>query len=167
MQAYKHIFTSPSSVEKEVKATRSGNARIHGMTRVTTASLAYVATQVRLALELYHLNAERPASFASPCHRHRCSVGLTPRRTRNDSTRVSWTSWMTPKRRMTLPIYWTGGIGRCSTCAPPLAKADTLIIDSQVFPSHMTSERAITKQSALAKLKEKRALKQIQNGGPS
>jgi hypothetical protein len=49
-QAYKHIFTSPSSVEKEVKATRSGNARIHGMKRVTTASLAYVATQVRLAL---------------------------------------------------------------------------------------------------------------------
>lgn len=50
---------------------------------------------------------------------------------------------------------------------PALAKADTLIIDSQVFPSHMTRERAITKQSALAKLKEKRALKQIQNGGPS
>jgi hypothetical protein len=49
-QAYKHIFTSPSSVEKEVKATRSGNARIHGMKRVTTASLAYVATQVRLAV---------------------------------------------------------------------------------------------------------------------
>src|SRR6201999_14177 len=46
-QAYKHIFTSPSSVEKEVKATRSGNARIHGMTRITTASLAYVITQVR------------------------------------------------------------------------------------------------------------------------
>jgi len=46
MQAYKHVFTSPSSVEKEVKATRSGNARIHGMTRVTPASLAYVATQV-------------------------------------------------------------------------------------------------------------------------
>jgi len=46
LQAYKHIFTSPSSVEKEVKATRSGNARIHGMTRVTPASLAYVATLV-------------------------------------------------------------------------------------------------------------------------
>ena len=45
-KAYKHIFTSPSSVEKEAKATRSGNARIHGMTRVTPASLAYVATQV-------------------------------------------------------------------------------------------------------------------------
>ncbi|KAF8239325.1 hypothetical protein L208DRAFT_1238246 [Tricholoma matsutake] len=48
--AFKHIFTSPSSVEKEVKATRSGNARIHGMTRVTTASLAYVAMQLRFAL---------------------------------------------------------------------------------------------------------------------
>ena len=46
MQAFKHIFTSPSSVEKENKATRSGNARIHGMTRVTLASIAYVATQV-------------------------------------------------------------------------------------------------------------------------
>ena len=56
-QAYKHIFTSPSSVEKEVKATRSGNARLHGMTRVTTASLAYIATQVRLAASFHHQTA--------------------------------------------------------------------------------------------------------------
>ncbi|KAG6912206.1 hypothetical protein DXG01_016434, partial [Tephrocybe rancida] len=48
--AFKHIFTSPSSVEKENKATRSGNARIHGMVSVTRASIAYVATQVRFAL---------------------------------------------------------------------------------------------------------------------
>jgi hypothetical protein len=46
-QAFKHIFTSPSSVDQEPKATRSGNARIHGMTQVTPASVAYVATQVR------------------------------------------------------------------------------------------------------------------------
>ena len=45
-KAYKHIFTSPSSVDKVAKATRSGNARIHGMTRVTPASIAYIATQV-------------------------------------------------------------------------------------------------------------------------
>ncbi|KAH6902506.1 hypothetical protein BKA70DRAFT_1112837 [Coprinopsis sp. MPI-PUGE-AT-0042] len=50
LKAYKHIFTSPSSVEREVKATRSGNARIHGMTAVTRASLAYIATQVRFSL---------------------------------------------------------------------------------------------------------------------
>lgn len=46
-QAYKHVFTSPSSVEREPKATRSGNARLHGMTSVTIASIAYIATQVR------------------------------------------------------------------------------------------------------------------------
>lgn len=46
-KTFKHVFTSPSSVEREAKATRSGNARIHGMTRVTRASIAYVATQVR------------------------------------------------------------------------------------------------------------------------
>ncbi|KJA13711.1 hypothetical protein HYPSUDRAFT_208140 [Hypholoma sublateritium FD-334 SS-4] len=50
VKAFKHIFTSPSSVDKEATATRSGNARIHGMTRVTTASIAYAATQARFAL---------------------------------------------------------------------------------------------------------------------
>jgi hypothetical protein len=44
-QAFKHIFTSPSSVHKESSATRPGNARLHGMTCVTSASIAYVATQ--------------------------------------------------------------------------------------------------------------------------
>ena len=48
-QGYKHIFTSPSSVEKEPKATRSGNARINGMTHITAASISYIATQVDTA----------------------------------------------------------------------------------------------------------------------
>ncbi|KAG2758156.1 hypothetical protein P692DRAFT_201835498 [Suillus brevipes Sb2] len=43
--AYKHVFTSPSSVNREPKATRSGNARLHGMNCVTMASIAYIATQ--------------------------------------------------------------------------------------------------------------------------
>ena len=51
MQAFKHIFMSPSSVEKETKATRSGNARVHGMTQVTAASLVYAATQVCLVFK--------------------------------------------------------------------------------------------------------------------
>ncbi len=46
IEAFKHVFTSPSSVDKEPKATRSGNARIHGMTNVTPGSIAYIATQV-------------------------------------------------------------------------------------------------------------------------
>ncbi|KAG1769425.1 hypothetical protein EDD22DRAFT_996534 [Suillus occidentalis] len=50
VSAYKHVFTSPSSVDREPKATRSGNARLHGMTSVTVASIAYITTQVRFAL---------------------------------------------------------------------------------------------------------------------
>ena len=46
LKAFKHVFTSPSSVNKEPKATRSGNARLHGMTRITPGSIAYIATQV-------------------------------------------------------------------------------------------------------------------------
>lgn len=49
-QGYKHVFTSPSSaLSIEPKATRSCNARIHGMTSVTIASLAYIATLVIIA----------------------------------------------------------------------------------------------------------------------
>ncbi|KAG1906720.1 uncharacterized protein F5891DRAFT_1125542 [Suillus fuscotomentosus] len=48
--AYKHVFTSPSSVDREPKATRSRNARLHGMKSVTIASIAYIATQVRFTL---------------------------------------------------------------------------------------------------------------------
>ncbi|KAH6896068.1 hypothetical protein BKA70DRAFT_1438761 [Coprinopsis sp. MPI-PUGE-AT-0042] len=50
VSAFRHIFTSPSSVDREPRASRSGNARIHGMKKVTIPSLAYVATQVRFAL---------------------------------------------------------------------------------------------------------------------
>jgi hypothetical protein len=47
LQGFKHVFTSPSSVdEDEPKATRSGNAHIHGMVSVSKASLAYISTQV-------------------------------------------------------------------------------------------------------------------------
>ncbi|KAG1766101.1 hypothetical protein EDD22DRAFT_774429, partial [Suillus occidentalis] len=50
LQAYKHIFMSPSLVDKEPKAMWSRNACLHGMNSVTIASIAYVATQVQFAL---------------------------------------------------------------------------------------------------------------------
>ncbi|EGO04882.1 hypothetical protein SERLA73DRAFT_68545 [Serpula lacrymans var. lacrymans S7.3] len=50
INVFEHIFTSPSSVNQEPKATRSCNARIHGMLAVTRASIAYMATQVHFAL---------------------------------------------------------------------------------------------------------------------
>jgi hypothetical protein len=49
----------------------------------------------------------------------------------------------------------------CRRYLSPVDKAD--ILYSQVFPSYVRREHAVTKQSALAKLKEKRALKQVQN----
>ncbi|KAG2142776.1 uncharacterized protein EDB93DRAFT_1088748 [Suillus bovinus] len=48
--AYKHVFMSPSSVDREPKATQSRNACLHGMNSATVASIAYIATQVRFAL---------------------------------------------------------------------------------------------------------------------
>ncbi|KAL4068988.1 hypothetical protein J3A83DRAFT_4359096 [Scleroderma citrinum] len=48
--AFKHIFTSLSSVDQEPKATHSGNAQIHGMHSMTKASIVYVTTQTCFAL---------------------------------------------------------------------------------------------------------------------
>ena len=53
----------------------------------------------------------------------------------------------------------------CSCHVLELFKVDASL-NSHVFPTYVTRERGVTKQSALAKLKEKRALKQIQNAGP-
>ncbi|KAF8548949.1 hypothetical protein OG21DRAFT_1422153, partial [Imleria badia] len=50
ISAFKHIFTSPSSVDQEPKATQSGNACIYGMCSVIKASIAYVTTQAQFAL---------------------------------------------------------------------------------------------------------------------
>ncbi|KAN0101323.1 hypothetical protein V8E55_001307 [Tylopilus felleus] len=49
---YKHVFTSPSSVEQEPKAMYSGNPCIHGMWSITKASIASIATQAHFALML-------------------------------------------------------------------------------------------------------------------
>jgi hypothetical protein len=59
LQAYKHVFTLPSSVDhNDIKATQSGNAHIHGMTCVTTGSLAYIATQVSHLINNKHDEAD-------------------------------------------------------------------------------------------------------------
>ncbi|EAU81270.1 hypothetical protein CC1G_12824 [Coprinopsis cinerea okayama7 len=50
VSAFKHTFTSPSSVDQATKATRSCNAHLNGMKKVTRGSIAYIATQVRFAL---------------------------------------------------------------------------------------------------------------------
>jgi len=64
----------PVSVEKEPKATRSGNARIHGMTHVAPASITYVATQVRTIIFWFSMN-----QFTNPswCSKIRLTCPLT------------------------------------------------------------------------------------------
>ncbi|KAF8222693.1 hypothetical protein L208DRAFT_1320908, partial [Tricholoma matsutake] len=130
LQVYKHIFTSHSSVEKEVKAMRSGNAHIHGMMQVTTGSLAYV-TQLRFALSSSSVFCRSNTSMDSERFDESILELLDHPDERDDvGDLLNW---------------W----------------------NCQVFPSYVTHECAVTKQSALAKLKEKRVLKQIQNVGTS
>ena len=58
------------------------------------------------------------------------------------------------------------GVDKLNSLSQPLPTADSP--DSQVFPSYVVHEHAVMNQSMLAKLKEQRALKQVQlNGGAS
>jgi hypothetical protein len=55
-------------------------------------------------------------------------------------------------------------VGSVHTLVSMSLQADSLLLRSQVFPSHVRYEGGVMKQSALAKLQEKRArLKEIQN----
>jgi len=124
---FKHIFTSPSSVEKEPKATRSGNARIHGMTHVTAASIAYVATQARFALS------------------------SSPTFTRSDS--------VTDSER-----FYSSVLELLEDPDEEEEVTDLLVWwNRQVFPTYSSAQRPITKDSALAKIRAKRAALKAQN----
>jgi hypothetical protein len=91
IKAYKHVFTSPSSVEKGPRATRSGNARIHGMTSVTPASIAYIATQVSTYSASLQILKFRPFDrFGSPSALRQSSQGLILLPIRNASTIAFW-----------------------------------------------------------------------------
>ncbi|KAG1884434.1 hypothetical protein F4604DRAFT_1519069, partial [Suillus subluteus] len=118
--AYKHVFMSPSSVDREPKATCSGNAHIHGMTQITLPSIAYIATQVRFTLT------------SSPVFSHTDTV--------TDSKRF-YTSILDifedPDERQEvddLAVWW----------------------NRQIFPSYSTAQCPLVKNSALARIREKR-----------
>ncbi|KAG2070763.1 hypothetical protein BDR04DRAFT_1128370 [Suillus decipiens] len=49
---FKHVFTSPSSINKEPKVTHSRNAYLHGMKSVMKGSLAYISMQIQFSLRL-------------------------------------------------------------------------------------------------------------------
>ncbi|KAI0316160.1 hypothetical protein OF83DRAFT_1164464 [Amylostereum chailletii] len=51
VKAFKHVFMSPSSVYGDPKSKRGSNSAKHQMQRVTRASIAYIATLTRFALQ--------------------------------------------------------------------------------------------------------------------
>ncbi|KAG2156444.1 uncharacterized protein EDB93DRAFT_1238791 [Suillus bovinus] len=104
-----------------VCATRSGNARIHGMTQVTLPSVAYIAMQVRFALT------------SSPVFSHTDTV--------TDSERFY---------NSILDVFED---------PDEKQEVDALVVwwNRQVFPSYSTAQRPLAKNSALARIREKRA----------
>ncbi|KIJ58978.1 hypothetical protein HYDPIDRAFT_118906 [Hydnomerulius pinastri MD-312] len=121
VSAFKHIFTSPSSVDQEPKATRSGNARIHGMRFITKASIAYIATHARFSLTSAQV--------------------------------FSRTDLVTDSERFYNSIL--------ELLDDPEEKdeVDQLLIwwNRQVFPLYSDTERMPSKNSALARIRQKRA----------
>ncbi|KAG6905869.1 hypothetical protein DXG01_017226 [Tephrocybe rancida] len=122
VKAFKHVFTSPSSVDKDPKATRSGNARLHDMISVTPASIAYIATQVRFSL---------------------CSSSIFSR-----------TDNVTDSERFYSSVLET-------FMDPEENDEVNKLVDwwnRQIFPGHLrNSERLVNKDSALARIKARRA----------
>ncbi|KAG1803219.1 hypothetical protein EV424DRAFT_1331093 [Suillus variegatus] len=118
---FKHVFTSPSSVDKEPKATHSGNAYLHGMKSVTKGSLAYIATQVRFSLSSSSVFSRTDTVTDSENFYHSILDLLEDP---DESEEV-----------IDLMTWWT----------------------RRIFPNSSSSQRDISKNSALFKIRAKRA----------
>ncbi|KAG1892880.1 uncharacterized protein F5891DRAFT_963751 [Suillus fuscotomentosus] len=118
---FKHVFTSPSSVDKEPKATRSGNAYLHGVKSVTKGSLAYIATQVRFSLSSSSVFSRTDTVTDSENFYHTILDLL------DDPDEIQEVT--------DLMTWWT----------------------RRVFPNSSCSQQSISQNSALSKIREKRA----------
>ncbi|KAG2134612.1 hypothetical protein BD769DRAFT_1627142 [Suillus cothurnatus] len=118
---FKHVFTSPSSVDREPKATRSGNAYLHGMKSVTKGSLAYIATQVRFSLSSSSVFSRTDTVTDSENFYHSI-LDLLEDPDENEEV-------------VDLMTWWT----------------------RRIFPNSSSSQRSISENSALSKIRAKRA----------
>ncbi|KAG2086100.1 hypothetical protein BD769DRAFT_1681354 [Suillus cothurnatus] len=109
------------SVDREPKATRSGNAYLHGMKSVTKGSLAYIATQVRFALSSSSVFSRTDTVTDSENFYHSILDLLEDP---DESEEV-----------VDLMTWWT----------------------RRIFPNSSSSQRDVSKNSALSKIREKRA----------
>jgi hypothetical protein len=159
-QAFKHIFTSPTSVDQEPKANHSGNAHIHGMTSVTLASIAYVATQVS------HCSWSACPPFLNGPSLLRCALLWAPcqyfpgpirRRIRNGSTipfSSIWRHW--EEGRGEWSCHMVEPVGVSLAFLNIILSLVLLYFIRQIFPTYSV-QRPICKNSALARIKKKRS----------
>jgi hypothetical protein len=130
------------------------------MTRVTTASIAYMATQVR-SLPTYRsdTHTDHPI-YESASLRPIIVICILQIRYLD--------GFRTVLRHCIGILGPSRGEGGCRRVAELVELVHShsmphsfmfLMFNSQVFPSYVTRERAVTKQSALAKLQERRAAK--------
>jgi hypothetical protein len=131
------------------------------MTQVTIASIAYVATQVS-----YHIStsaSSKPnASARSDLHYRllQHSLGQIPSPIQNVSTIAFFNFLRMQTRRMRWMLYSSGGTGKLQAIFPKKVSCGSI---SQIFPTYSSARRPVTKNSALAKLKEKRAALKARN----
>ncbi|KAG1844357.1 hypothetical protein F4604DRAFT_1884454 [Suillus subluteus] len=116
---FKHVFTSPSSVDREPKATRSSNAYLHGMKSITKGSLAYIATQIWFSLSSSSVFSRTDTVTDSENFYHSILDLLEDP---DESEEVA-----------ELMMWWT----------------------RQIFPNSSSSQRSISKNSALSKIHAK------------
>jgi hypothetical protein len=140
-----------------MKATRSGNARIHGMTRVTRASLAYIATQVPFLSLLY-------IPMLIPCHvQVRFSLSSTAAFSRADTITDSQRFYnsvfdifndVEESDEVNELISWWN---RYELIIIIWNTSEHLDESRQIFPHYCENPRPLNKTSALVRIKAKRA----------
>ncbi|KAJ3519984.1 hypothetical protein NMY22_g12949 [Coprinellus aureogranulatus] len=133
------------SVDGDIaKATRSSNARIHGMTSVTVASLAYIATQVRFALSATAIFS-RTDSVTDSEYFYNLVIDLLEDET--EAVEVAellqwWNQYVLPHHPHALAAHFTS--------LPCTSR--------QVFPTRINHARPVHADSVIAKIKERRRL---------
>ncbi|KAG1861313.1 hypothetical protein F4604DRAFT_1882483 [Suillus subluteus] len=135
LSGFKHVIMSPSLVDKEPKAMRSGNAYLHGMKSMTKGSLAYIAMQIRFSLSSSSVFSRTDTVTDSENIYHSILDLLEDP---DESEEVG-----------DLMTWWTRFVIHSINL-----KLQVNIMYSQIFPNSSSSQRSISKNSALAKIRE-------------
>ena len=110
------------------------------------------ASKTSLPLPLLNPSINYTHRFVLHSHHRLYSPELILSRTQNDSTPLFWSCSMIPRSRRELMSFWLGGIGKWldrRSCSLSWS-------NSQVFPTQPVENCHVSKDSALARIKEKR-----------